>query len=47
MTAVSNIVGGTWVFTGDDFAEIASYSNYNTGAYVALPLPTSGKCYAF
>ncbi len=47
VTATSNIVGGTWMFTTDDFAAIASYSNYTSGAYVALPLPTTGKCYAF
>ena len=47
VTAVSNIVGGTWLFTADDFATIASYSNYTGGAYVALALPTTGKCYAF
>lgn len=47
VTATSNIVGGTWMFTADDFATIASYSNYASSVYTPLALPTTGKCYAF
>lgn len=49
-TSVGTIQNGQWLFDAgtNDYAAIASYSNYAAPTYVALPLPqTDNKCYAF
>lgn len=49
-TSVGTIQNGQWLFDSgaNDYAEIASYSNYAAPAYIALPLPqTTSQCYPF